>query len=158
MRRALLLAVGLSLLPLSGQAAPPAEKRARLAGHKKKTRSVPRPRCRDIFCSSQSQVLKLDGSTADVKGLTEEQVEETMQTKRQRLEPCLIEARRRDPDKHKARVEFVVSGSGRVLAVRVDGKRGSTLARCIGKQMTGIRFPTFTRPRMVAAVTLAVPE
>jgi hypothetical protein len=156
MRRALLVAVGLSLLPLWGQAAPPAEKRARPPAHKKKAGPSLRTRCRDIFCSSQ--VLRLDGSTAEVKGLTEEQVEEVMQTKRQRLEPCLIEARRRDPDKHKARVEFVVSGNGRVLAVRVDGKRGSTLARCIGKQMTGIRFPTFSRPRMVAAVTLAVPE
>jgi hypothetical protein len=52
----------------------------------------------------------------------------------------------------------VVPGAGRGLAVRVDGKRASPLARCLARRMTGIKFPSSSRPRMVAAVTLAVPE
>jgi len=148
------LAIGLSLSPLGAEAAPAAAKRASRPA-KKGPRPV-RPRCRDIFC--HSEVLRLDGSKAEVTGLTEEQVEEVVQTQRRRLEPCLIEARRRDPDKKQARLEFVVNAPGRVLAVRVDGKRGSSLARCLGKQMMRIRFPASSRPRMVAAVTLAVPE
>ncbi len=115
------------------------------------------PRCRDIFCTPS--VTRIDGASGgDVSGRTETQVEEVMASHRGRLQPCLIEARRRDPARKQARLEVVVSGKGRVLASRVDGQRGSPLARCIGKQLTRVRFPSFKLQRTVAAVTLTVPQ
>lgn len=99
----------------------------------------------------------MDGS-GEQRGLSEEQVERMMASSRQRLEPCLVQARRRDPRLLKARLEFVVTAQGQVLASRVDGKRSSPLARCIHKSLRTVRFPRTTMQRTVAAVTLAVPQ
>jgi hypothetical protein len=102
--------------------------------------------------------MRLDGNTAEVQGLSEDQIEETLTQHRQVLEPCLVEARRRDPRRMQARLEFVVNGKGQVLATRVDGSRSSSLARCVHKEMRTIRFPSFKMSRMVASMTLAMPQ
>jgi hypothetical protein len=116
----------------------------------------PRSRCRrgDPFCLTQ--VVRMDG--AETRGLSETQVAKTMDQQRKRMDGCLIEARRRDPRLAQVQVEFVVTGKGSVLASRVDGKRGTTLARCLHKEMRAIRFPRSTAPRSIASVTLSVPQ
>lgn len=114
------------------------------------------PRCRrgDPFCTTQ--VLKMDG--ADSRGLSDAQVASTMDRNRKRMEPCLVEARRRDPRLAQVQLEFVVTAKGSVLASRVDGKRASPLARCLHRQMRAVRFPATTAARSVASVTLSVPQ
>lgn len=148
------------LLPLAGSWgwAAPAGVHRRVAKPSRSTRSPSArvPRCRDIFCTTQ--ILRLDGSGSETTGLTEDQVERTVTAYRQHMETCLVDARRRNPRLLGARVEFVVSGQGKVLASRVDGRRGSSLARCIAKEMRVIRFPSFKQPRAVAAVTLSAPQ
>jgi hypothetical protein len=113
--------------------------------------------CRDIFCTSQ-QIIRLDKSTADDPSLSEEEVEEVFKRHRQKLEPCLIQARRRDPHATQARIEMVVTGKGKILASRVDGKQASLLARCIHKKLITIRFPRFAQKRAVASITVAMPD
>jgi hypothetical protein len=113
-------------------------------------------RCRDVFCTTQ--VLRMDGDSGEVQGLTEEQVETTMQLQRKKLEPCLVEARRGNPRLSQAHVEFVVTGKGQVLATRVDGKQASPLARCVHQQLRSVRFPSFKLSRTIAAITMAAPQ
>ena len=168
------LLLSLSLLCPTEAGAEPAAKRAaaarraaarrtvaarQAAAHRPAKLSIARSRriarCRDIFCTAQ--VVRMDGS-GEQKGLSPEEVEQLMATNRELLEPCLVEARRRDPQMLKVRLEFVVTSQGQVLASRVDGKRYSPLARCIHKSLRSIRFPRTTMRRTVAAVTLAVPQ
>ena len=152
------LLLSLSLLCQGEAAAEPAAKRAaaaRRAAKQTAARDRRAARCRDIFCTAQ--VVRMDGS-GEQKGLSEEEVEQLVAGNRELLEPCLVEARRRDPQMLKVRLEFVVTSQGQVLASRVDGKRYSPLARCIHKSLRSIRFPRTTMRRTVAAVTLAVPQ
>ncbi len=137
-------------------AAPAGVQRKAAAKSARPRRAPSAARCRDIFCTTQ--VLRLDGSGGDTSGLTEEQVEQTVSAHRRHMETCLIDARRRNPHLLGARVEFVVSSQGKVLASRVDGRRGSPLARCIAKEMRIVRFPSFKQSRAVAAVTLSAPQ
>jgi hypothetical protein len=162
LRIVLPLAVALAL-PAGepAQAGPPtgastASSRRRATMARARAKAKPRPRCRrgDLFCVTQ--VVSMEG--ADSQGLSEAQVESTMSAHRARAESCLIEARRRDPKLRAVRVELAVAGKGQVLATRVDGKRASPLARCLHRQLRGVRFPRFTAARTVAAVTLSVPQ
>ncbi len=129
---------------------------------KKKTRTYRskrrrvKTRCRDIFCTTQ--VMRMDRASTEQKGLTGDQVESTIKKNHRRLEPCLVKVRRRDPSRKVARMEFVVTGKGKVLATRVDGRRYSPLSRCLLRQMRRFSFPTFKQRRAVASVTLAIPQ
>lgn len=141
------------------RAAPPAAKKAKnTARRPRRVRRPQRPaaRCRDIFCTAE--VVRLDGSGADATKLSEEQVEQVMQSARVPLEPCLVEARRRDPNVVKANIEVVVDNRGRVLASRVNGKRWSPLAICTQRKLRGIRFPKSGTRRTVVAFVLGIPQ
>jgi hypothetical protein len=147
------------LLPANGLGGPPSEQRRVKAGPKaqhanRRSQSV-RARCKDIFCTTQ--VVRMDGQ-GEQSGLSPEDIERTINEHRQRIDPCLIQIRRRDPTISKVRLEFVVTGKGAVLASRIDGKRGSPLARCVHKALRTVQFPRFSQKRTVAAMTLAVPQ
>lgn len=118
-------------------------------------RRVKGARCRDIFCTAQ--IVRMDGE-GEKKGLSEQQVEKVATTAQKPLEPCLVDARRRDPSAVKARVEVVVDARGRILASRVNGKRWSSLARCIHRKLRRVRFPRSDVGRQVAAFTIAIPN
>jgi hypothetical protein len=155
-----LMLLSLAFWPEAGHADSSTDRRkVKPARAKRTTRPAhPKGRCRhnDIFCTTQ--VVRLDGSGGEQQGLSEEQVERVITGNRRRLETCLVQARRRDPKLLRARLEFVVTGQGQVLASRVDGRRGTPLARCLQKELRGVHFPRFALKRTVAAVTLAVPQ
>jgi len=119
-------------------------------------RRTPAARCRDIFCTAQ--VVRLDGAAPDQRALGQPEIDKVMQANHQRLERCIVEARRRDPELARVLIEFVVHQSGRVLASRVNGKRQTPLARCVHKQLRGVRFPRSGAPRTVASFNLAMPQ
>lgn len=97
-------------------------------------------------------------SSADASRLSQEQVEQVMRRAQGPLEPCLVQARRRDPEMQQAKIEVVVTARGRVLASRVNGKRRSPLARCMHRKLRGIRFPASGTPRTVAGFTIGIPH
>jgi hypothetical protein len=150
--------LSLALWPAPAPADSSADRRKARSARVKRTAPPRSARCRrnDIFCTTQ--VVRLDGTGGEQQGLSEEQVERVIISNRRRLEPCLVQARRRDPKLLRTRLEFVVTGQGQVLASRVDGKRGTPLARCLHKELRGVHFPRFALKRAVAAVTLAVPQ
>lgn len=166
MRLLLVTGLGLSLLAStevrseaprssspSKSTAKKSDKTTRRQHTKRRGRAV---RCRSIFCTATR--VSLDDRDAGVKKLTQKQVEKVMSTGYKQLEPCLVEARRRDPRMLKAEVEFVVSHLGRVLASRVNGKRRTTIARCIDKKIRTLRFPPSSPRRTVASFIMAFPQ
>ncbi len=130
------------------------KRKASVARGPRAGKRVPRCRPSDPFCTTQ--VLKMDG--AEAKGLSDGQIAATVDQHRKRMEGCLVEARRRDPRLAQVKLEFVVLAKGTVLASRVDGRRGTPLARCLHKQLRSVRFPRSTAARSVASVTLSVPQ
>ena len=97
-------------------------------------------------------------SDGDATKLSQDQVEQVMHKAQGPLEPCMVEARRRDPEMVQARVEVVVDQRGRILASRVNGKRYSPLARCMHRRLRPIRFPKSGVRRTVAAFTIGIPH
>lgn len=97
-------------------------------------------------------------SDGDATKLSQDQVEQVMRKAQGPLEPCMVEARRRDPEVVQARVEVVVDRRGRILASRVNGKRYSPLARCMHRRLRPIRFPPSGVQRTVAAFTIGIPH
>jgi NCAIR mutase (PurE)-related protein len=97
-------------------------------------------------------------SDGDATKLSQDQVEQVMRRAQGPLEPCMVEARRRDPEMVQARVEVVVDQRGRILASRVNGKRYSPLARCMHRRLRPIRFPRSGVRRTVAAFTIGIPH
>ena len=98
----------------------------------------------------------MDAQQGDPNKLTQDQVEQVMRRAQGPLEPCLVQARRRDPDAVRATIEVVVDRRGRVLASRVNGKRRSGLARCMHRKLRTIRFPRSGVARTVAAFTMGI--
>jgi hypothetical protein len=155
------------LAPAAASALPPPQARKAAASKAKRVAKAKRPRakrrrrraprrCRDIFCTAQ--VVRLDGRGGNKRTLTQPQVEKVMTANHGKLERCLVDARRRNPELLRATIEFVVHRSGRVLASRVNGKRRNTLARCMHKQMRKIRFPRSGMVKTVASFNMAVPQ
>ena len=50
----------------------------------------------------------------------------------------------------RASVEFIIKGTGRVSAVKVNGQTKGPLPDCIGRVMRTMKFPTFNGPRTKA--------
>ncbi|MCC6750703.1 MAG: AgmX/PglI C-terminal domain-containing protein [Deltaproteobacteria bacterium] len=112
-------------------------------------------RCKDLFCAAQ--VVRMDRSGED-GGLSGEQVDQILQSHTSRIEPCFVEARRRDPSLSgaRARVEVVVKADGQVADARVNQVRGSPLSRCVLAKLKGVRFPKSRAPLTVAGFQMAV--
>ena len=54
------------------------------------------------------------------------------------LVPCLMQERHKNPGVSEMSVDFVVRGTGKVTAVKVNGQRGGSFANCVLGRM-----PTF---------------
>jgi protein kinase-like protein len=57
---------------------------------------------------------------------------------------------------HQADIEFIVLGSGKVSAVRVNGQTGTGLATCIRGTMQAMAFPSFNGPRTRASFSMSL--
>ena len=91
------------------------------------------------------------------KQLSSNQVERVMLRSLSRLEPCLVQERRKDPHLKQTRIEFVISPVGKVLASRIQRPRRAELQQCLRKAMGGLRFPRVTG-RTVATFTVNIPQ
>ena len=101
--------------------------------------------------------MALEGKGSSFKQLNSTQVERVMLGSVARLEPCLVQERRRDPHLKNVTIEFVVSRGGKVLASRLDQRHRAGLSRCMKKAMKRLRFPRVTG-RTVATFTVNVPH
>jgi hypothetical protein len=85
--------------------------------------------------------LDLDAEGGDER-LDDGQVNPVLQRSGGALGKCLTST-----GTHKADIEFIVKGDGRVSQVRVNGETASGVANCIRGVMRGMQFPTFDGQR-----------
>ena len=57
---------------------------------------------------------------------------------------------------HRADIDFIVLGSGRVAQARVNGETGSALASCVKSAMQSLSFPSFNGPRTKASFSMSL--
>lgn len=132
---------------------PSRSKASRTSGNT--TKAPPKARCRDIFCMAHHVALDATGAT-DKNTLTAGTVRTLMVKQQPKIEPCVVNARRRDSHLKRVLIEFVVDAKGRVLATRVNGKRRSGLARCVHRHLRRVKFPPSRQRRTLASFELRI--
>jgi hypothetical protein len=90
-----------------------------------------------------------DGEESET--LSNSEINPVIQANGRQLARCLMGSGSRS-----ASIEFIVLGSGKVSAVRVNGSESSGLARCIGGAMRGWKFPSFNGPRTRASFDMSI--
>ena len=55
-----------------------------------------------------------------------------------------------------AEIDFIVLGSGKVSAVRVNGESGSSLSQCVRVTLASMPFPSFNGPRTRASFSMSL--
>ena len=81
-------------------------------------------------------------------------VEETMRNHYRGLVPCLMAERHRSPSVSEMGVEFVIRGTGKVSAVKVNGQKNGPFASCVlGRMPT---FPKFNGVKTIASWSMSM--
>lgn len=88
--------------------------------------------------------------------LTGEQVQRVMNQNFRLLGGCLKEAAQANPGVKKFDLDFLIKGTGKVSAVKVNGDAGSAAASCVFQKMQAVDFPRFNGAKTHAAFSLAL--
>jgi serine/threonine-protein kinase len=81
-------------------------------------------------------------------------IEETMMKHYRSLVPCLMQERHRNAGVNEMSVDFVVRGTGKVSAVKVNGQKGGAFANCVlGRMPT---FPKYNGNKTIASWSMSM--
>ncbi len=80
-------------------------------------------------------------------------IEETMMHHYRGLVPCLMAERKHNPGLSEMSLEFVVRGTGKVSAVKVNGQKGSFASCVMGRMPT---FPKFNGAKTIASWSMSM--
>ena len=83
-------------------------------------------------------------------------IQQVMMGNYRKLIPCVMQERHRNPGLTDIDVEFVVLGSGKVSAVRVNGQRNGTFPACVLGRMQGFGFPSYNGKKTIASWSLSM--
>ena len=83
--------------------------------------------------------------------LDDSQINPVIQRHGGRLGGCLSRTGSRYAD-----IDFIIAGSGKVKYVRVNGKTGGPLAKCVRGAMMRMKFPSFNGPRTKANFNMSL--
>jgi serine/threonine protein kinase len=93
------------------------------------------------------------GSGGD-ETLDDQIIEETMMKHYRGLVPCLMQERHKNPGVSEMSVDFVVRGTGKVSAVKVNGQKGGSFASCVlGRMPT---FPKYNGNKTIASWSMSM--
>jgi hypothetical protein len=88
--------------------------------------------------------------------LSDAKVQQVMMGNYRKLIPCIMQERRHNSALNDIDVEFVVLGSGKVSAVRVNGQRNGTFPACVLGRMQSFGFPSYNGKKTVASWSLSM--
>jgi hypothetical protein len=88
--------------------------------------------------------------------LSDARVQQVMMGNYRKLIPCIMQERHRNSALNDIDVEFVVLGSGKVSAVRVNGQRSGSFPGCVLDRMQSFGFPSFNGKKTVASWSLSM--
>ena len=88
--------------------------------------------------------------------LSESVVQRVMMQNYRKLVPCIMTERKHNPGLADVDLEFVVLGSGKVSAVRVNGQRSGPFPQCLLGRMQSFGFPSFNGKKTLAAWSMSM--
>src|SRR5450432_1314365 len=72
------------------------------------------------------------------------------------LVPCIMQEKHHNPGLSDISIDFVVRGSGKVSAVKVNGQRGGAFPGCVLGRMQSFNFPHFNGSKTVASWSMSM--
>jgi eukaryotic-like serine/threonine-protein kinase len=72
------------------------------------------------------------------------------------LIPCLMAEKHKNPGLTEMSIDFVVRGTGKVSAVKVNGQRGGAFPGCVLSRMQSFNFPHFNGSKTIASWSMSV--
>jgi len=75
--------------------------------------------------------------------LSDKVVHDVMVANYRRIVPCLMEARRNQPDLSDVDMELLIAPSGELRDLRVNGQKGGLFPACLRDRLQLVRFPPF---------------
>jgi hypothetical protein len=72
------------------------------------------------------------------------------------LIPCLMAEKHKNPGLTEMSIDFVVRGTGKVSAVKVNGQRGGGFPSCVLGRMQSFNFPKFHGSKTIASWSMSV--
>jgi hypothetical protein len=72
------------------------------------------------------------------------------------LIPCLMAEKHKNPGLGDMSIDFVVRGTGKVSAVKVNGQRGGAFPGCVLARMQSFNFPHFNGSKTIASWSMSV--
>jgi hypothetical protein len=84
--------------------------------------------------------------------LEDDQIQNTMMANYRRLIPCIAHA----PGMSNLAIDFVVRGTGKVSAVKVNGQKSGALPGCVLSRMQTFSFPKFDGSKTIASWSMSL--
>jgi hypothetical protein len=72
------------------------------------------------------------------------------------LVPCVMSERHKNPGLSDVSIDFVVLGTGKIKAVRVNGQGGGSFSSCIHDRMQSFGFPKFNGNKTIASWSMSM--
>jgi hypothetical protein len=72
------------------------------------------------------------------------------------LIPCIMAEKKHTPGLSEINLDFVVKGSGKVSAVKVNGQRGGGFSSCVLGRMQSFNFPKFNGSKTIASWSMSM--
>jgi eukaryotic-like serine/threonine-protein kinase len=88
--------------------------------------------------------------------LSDRTIQNVMMGNYRKLVPCLMDEKRRSPGLKQMDLEFVVKGTGKVSAVRVNGQRQGAFPGCILTRMQAFNFPRYNGSQTIASWSMSL--
>jgi hypothetical protein len=88
--------------------------------------------------------------------LSESVVQATMMQNYRKLVPCIMNERKHNAGLHDVDMEFVIVGTGKVKAVKVNGQSGGAFPGCILGRMQSFNFPSFNGKKTLASWSMSL--
>ena len=104
--------------------------------------------------TNMGDVTKTGGG--DVETLADGVIQRVMMGNYRSLVPCLMQEKHKNAGLSDMSIDFVVRGSGKVSAVKVNGQRGGSFPSCVLGRMQSFNFPHFNGTKTIASWSMSL--
>jgi serine/threonine-protein kinase len=108
----------------------------------------------DPFSTTQNLGDVSQGGAEEI--LSDSQIQAVMMNNYRKLVPCIMDERRRNPGLGEMDLEFLVTGAGKVTAVKVNGQQKGPFPSCVLGRMASFPFPKYNGSKTIASWSMAM--
>jgi hypothetical protein len=88
--------------------------------------------------------------------LSDSAIQNVMMGNYRKLVPCIMDERRRSPGLGEMDLEFLVTGAGKVAAVKVNGQQKGPFPSCVLARMASFPFPKYNGSKTIASWSMSL--